>query len=107
MTPDLINAIFEAGGAIISLLNVRRLYYDRRISGISWLPIVFFTAWGAWNIWYYDFLLQSISVRCAFCLVLVNSTWLLMLFYYSIGRRSYGNLDPYVIKRLRSPRILS
>lgn len=40
MTPDTINAIFEGGGACLLLLNVHRLYLDKKLAGVALAPTV-------------------------------------------------------------------
>jgi hypothetical protein len=84
MSMDLINGLFEFVGALLLLLNVRRLAQDKKISGVHWGPTVFFTAWGVWNLFYYPSLDQRWSFLGGVCLVAVNLIWLLQLCYFAV-----------------------
>jgi len=82
MSDDLVNSLFEFGGAIALLFNIRRLLIDRELKGISWLPVLFFTTWGFWNLRFYSNLDQQWSFRGACAIVVANSVWLAMLAYF-------------------------
>ena len=82
MSPDLINGVFEGVGAILTSLNVLKLYKDKCIRGVHFAPVVFFTSWGAWNIFYYNHLNQPISWYAGIVLFIVNATWLIQMFIY-------------------------
>lgn len=82
MTSDQINAAFEASGAAFQFLNVRRLWRDRKIAGISPVPTVFFTYWGVWNLFYYPSLHQYWSLAAGLGLVIVNTIWLFLLWKF-------------------------
>lgn len=81
--PDLANGLFELGGAAFQLLNVKALMRDRRVQGVHWSPVVFFTAWGGWNLFYYPHLGQWLSFVGGLAIVLVNLLWLTLLASYS------------------------
>ncbi len=85
---DRINACFELFGAGVSLLSVRRLYIDKVVKGMSLWPVVFFTAWGVWNLRYYGVLEQNASVAAAFAMVMVNLLWLTLALIY---KRKYSD----------------
>lgn len=51
---DAINAVFEGGGAIFLMLNVRRLLKDRSVKGVSLVTTTWWTAWGFWNVYFYS-----------------------------------------------------
>lgn len=53
MIADLVNGGFELLGGLILLINIFRLRRDKRVAGISIIPICFFTLWGFWNLYYY------------------------------------------------------
>ena len=53
MSPDAVNGMFELLGAVFLVANCVRLYRDKQIKGVSPLPIVFFTVWGLWNLYFY------------------------------------------------------
>jgi hypothetical protein len=86
MIPDIVNGSFELGGALTTCLSVRRLWRDRRISGVHWAPTIYFTSWGAWNIWYYPTLGQWFSMLGGIAMAAVNLTWLLSLLWFIVVR---------------------
>lgn len=80
--PDIINAVFEIFGALFILLNVRRTMRDKQVRGIDWRYNVFFTAWGAWNLYYYQGLGQWWSWAAGVGVLLANAWWLVLIIYY-------------------------
>ena len=85
MSNDQVNACFELGGAIATCFSIRRLWAHREVRGVSYIPWVFFTVWGLWNIPYYHSLEQMWSVGAALCMVIANITWLLLAFIFQKG----------------------
>lgn len=83
MNPDVVNAIFEGGGAVLLLMNVRRLYLDKKLAGVALAPTVWFNVWGAWNLYYYAKLHQPWSWAAGVGVFLVNTTWVGMAIYYA------------------------
>ncbi len=79
---DIVNGLFELFASLFILDHCRHLYKDKVLSGVSWVSIVFFTAWGVWNLFYYPSLGQSFSFYAGILVVLSNLTWLGMIFYY-------------------------
>lgn len=79
---DLFNALFEMIGAALVLLSVRQLLKDRLVRGVHLAPVVFFTLWGAWNLFYYPSLDQWLSFAGALLMVLANACWLALLIYF-------------------------
>ena len=86
MSPDLINGIFEMGGALVLMLNVRRLWTQRTLRGVHWAPTAFFTSWGFWNLFYYPQLDQWFSFIGAVAIVTVNAAWLGLLAGLAVTR---------------------
>lgn len=82
MTPDHVNALFELFGGVFLLLNVRRLYRDKKINGVSLVPFVFYAAWGYWNVFYYWHLNQTLSWLCGFLPTVANTAWVLLACWY-------------------------
>lgn len=76
MTPDQINAVFELIAAMLLSLNVRRLWIDQELRGISLWPILFFAAWGGWNLIYYPHLQQWWSYAAGVAVLVANLAWL-------------------------------
>lgn len=83
MNFDVINGIFEIVGALFILLNIRRIYLDKQLKGVSWLPTVFFSSWGFWNLFYYPSLNQWYSFAGGILMVATNSFWLGQILYYA------------------------
>ena len=86
MTPDVFNAIFEAGGALLLCLNVRRLYQDKRLAGVALAPTVWFNVWGAWNLYYYHSIGQRWSWAAGMAVFAVNTAWVALAIWYRTGR---------------------
>ena len=82
MKQDIVNGIFELGGALVSSLHVRRIVVDKSVSGVSWIAVLFFTAWGYWNVYYYPAIEQPFSGSCAVVLAMMNTVYLAMLIRY-------------------------
>ena len=85
MTPDLVNGLFEFGGAAMLYLNVRALWRDRIIAGVHWGPVVFWTTWGFWNLFYYPHLDQWWSFAGGVAVVAMNTAWLVLLVWVSVN----------------------
>lgn len=83
MIPDIINSIFEAFGGVFVLLNVFKLYKDKKVRGIHWGSTIFFTSWGLWNMWYYPHLHQLASFVGGCFLAGSNVIWFLMRLRYN------------------------
>ena len=87
MTPDHINGAFEGGGALLLALNTHALWRDRRIQGVHWGPIVFWSLWGVWNLYYYPSLGQTWSFVGGCGVVTMNLLWLGLLGWYKLVKR--------------------
>ena len=87
MTADLINGLFEAFAGIFVLNHCRVLRRDRAVAGVSIASVVFFTAWGVWNLFYYPALGQSLSFIGGLFVVVANGIYVGMLLSYSKGTR--------------------
>lgn len=87
MTPDTINALFELGGALLTALNIRALLRDKTTKGVVWPVNAFFTAWGAWNLYYYPALGQWISFAAGVLLVAANAVWVGLAVHYASASR--------------------
>jgi len=83
MTPDIINGLFEFIGGLSIGLHIRDLYKQKKVAGVSIFPIVLFTSWGFWNIFFYSNLLLWLSFTGGIVMCLLNSIWLGQLIYYT------------------------
>ena len=84
---DLINGAFECAGGFFIWLSVRKLYQDKKVRGVSWPHVAFFSSWGFWNIWFYASLNQWFSWVGGLSLVLMNTFWLGQIVYYLWSER--------------------
>lgn len=88
MNPDLTQAFWELGSAVFGLLNIRAIRRSKSIAGVHWAPTAFFTAWGVYNLWFYDALHLPVAWWAGMAITAVNLIWLSHALYY-MGRR-YG-----------------
>ena len=82
MWQDWINGIFELCGGVFISLSCIKLYRDKKVRGVSFIHVAYFTLWGYWNIEYYSNLEQWSSLAGSLLVTLVNTVWLGMLIYY-------------------------
>jgi uncharacterized membrane protein YfcA len=80
--PDYVNGTFELCGGVFIALSVRQLLKDKMVRGVSWLAILFFTAWGYWNLFFYPHLDQWLSFAGGVGLALANTVYLALLVHY-------------------------
>lgn len=85
---DLVNGAFEFIGGLFLWTNVIRLYTDKELKGVNIMPVVFFSSWGYWNLYYYPSLDQWASFVGGLNIVIPNTIWALLAIYY---RRKNGN----------------
>jgi hypothetical protein len=74
-TSDLVNGLFEACGAISVLNHTRVLWRSRQAHGVSVLSILFFTAWGGWNLFFYPHLGQWLSFCGGLAIMVSEIVW--------------------------------
>lgn len=86
-TPDIINGAFEAAGAIAAWFNIAALTKHKAVKGFSPVAYIYFTAWGAWNLWYYPSLHQFASFVGALLIVLSNGLYTGLAVYYTFKQR--------------------
>lgn len=87
MNNDLVNACFELLGGVFIFLNVRRLYYDKTIRGVSVITMSFFTVWSYWSLYYYLSLGQVLSFLSAILFMIFSTVWIVMVVYYYKKRK--------------------
>lgn len=83
---DVINSGFEAVAAVLLWLNVVQIRKDRILRGMHWAPVIVFTAWGCWNLYYYASIGHWWSWVAAGAVLVVNGVWLFHLWLYRGGR---------------------
>jgi len=82
MTLDHINAVFEGGSVLLIASNVRRLYIDKKVSGVNIIPTAWFSIWGFWNLFYYWGLGQWYSWAFGSLVFWANTTWVVLAWLY-------------------------
>lgn len=82
MLLDIINGSFELAGAFIQWIQVRQILKDKEVKGVHWLPIMFFSSWGLWNLYYYPSLEQYFSFLGGLLLTTANTVWLVLIIKY-------------------------
>ncbi len=79
---DAANGGFEALASLAVLRSCWILHKDKMVRGVSLLMVAFFTVWGAWNVYYYPFLGQTLSFVAGVAVLLSNALYVSMLAYY-------------------------
>jgi len=79
---DLVNGVYEFMGAPFILMSILQLHKDKKVKGVSWIHVAFFSSWGYWNLYYYPHLNQWCSFLGGLFLVLTNTFWLGQIVYY-------------------------
>lgn len=82
MTPDLLNASFEAIGALFLAADCRALYRDKQLRGVYWPGRVFWASWGLWNVFYYPAIGQTLSFAAGLAVLVVNTVWCALAWKY-------------------------
>jgi hypothetical protein len=96
ISPDLINGLFEFLAAPFIWLSIRNLLKTKKVNGVSWIHVAFFTLWGYWNLFYYPQLEQWCSLAGGIAVVITNSIWVWFLIKYSRkGKNGYCHSDIY------------
>ena len=84
---DVTNGCFELLGGAFILFSVFKLINDKKVRGVSWIHVSYFTLWGYWNLYYYPHLGQWWSLIGSIGVVVTNTLWVVLLVYYSRGRK--------------------
>lgn len=82
MNLDMINGGFELAAGLLTLLTTRALLRDKKVRGVSPIPLVLFTAWGFFNLAYYPSLDQWFSFLGSCVIVAVNVVNLTLMWSY-------------------------
>jgi hypothetical protein len=79
---DAVNGFFELVSAFMVYLHIRVIKKDKEVKGMSIVPIVFFTVWGFWNIFFYPYNGLYLSAIAGAVLALVNSYYFYLIMKY-------------------------
>jgi len=82
MWQDIVNGLYESLGGIMLWNNVRILYKQKKVKGVSVLSTAFFTTWGIWNLYYYPHLEQWWSFAGGLVIVSANVVWVYFALKY-------------------------
>ena len=88
---DCVHGTFELAGGFFILLHVLRLLRDKEVRGVSAIAVAYMTLWGFWNMYYYPFLAQWFSTFGGAAIALINTAWVVLLFYYLRKERKAKN----------------
>lgn len=83
MTPDILNAAFEAIGAAFLVADCRALARDKQLRGVYWPGRVFWASWGVWNVVYYPAIGQVWSFLAGLPVLVANVAWCLLAWFAS------------------------
>lgn len=78
---DTVNATFEGGGAVLLCFNVRRLWRDKKLAGVSLVPTVWWNLWGFWNVYFYHAVAQHWSFWAGLGVLAMNTVWVALALY--------------------------
>ena len=83
---DLVNGLFESGGAFLTWINVYKICKDKETKGVFYPVWIFMSLWGLWNLYYYPSVGHYISFYAGIVLVLGNIFWVILAFIYNRRR---------------------
>ncbi len=86
MIEDKINAIFECMGSIFVFFSIKKLYLEKKVKGVDYKTVAFFTCWGFWNIYYYPCISQWASFLAGLFVTMANLIWVIQIIYYSFKK---------------------
>ena len=91
MTPDQINGCFELVAGVFLLLNVRKLYCDKKVRGACIPPVFFMAIWGVYGLYFYPHIGAWWSFLGCIPIACVNIVYTSQMFYY---KRKESNARP-------------
>ena len=83
---DVTNSTFLLLGAALNWANVLRILQDKKVLGVSPWPVTLFTLWGVWDCYFFPHLDQRLSMVASALVVIPNSVWLFLYWWYSERR---------------------
>jgi len=85
---DIINGLFETSGGIFISASIFKLHKDKKVRGIHWIQVCFFTIWGYWNLYYYPHLEQWFSFWGGMGICITQTIWFIQLMYYTLKEKN-------------------
>lgn len=87
---DFINAIgFEGMSCLFLTFNLRQLYVDKVVRGISLMSCGFYAIWACWNIFYYWSLNQPLSFYFGILVAILSVWWIILAVLYRMINSDY------------------
>lgn len=88
LSADTVNGIFEMSGSLAIWANVFKLLQDKTVKGCHWQPMIFWSSWSLWNLYYYPHLGQWLSFTGGCSLAVANVVWTFLAAYYMLRSKS-------------------
>lgn len=82
MTPDVVNGLFEFLGSFFIGFSIYKIHHEKKVAGVSWIHVIFWSFWGAWNLFYYPHLGQWWSFVGGIAVTATNTFYVGQLMYY-------------------------
>lgn len=79
---DLIHGLFGIVAAVFTLLNVLKLYRDKKVRGISIIFMFYLCSFNVWNIFYLFSLQQTLGAVSGLFVLAANIIWFGQMIYY-------------------------
>ena len=80
---DVVNGVFEGLAGFLLWNNVRILFHQKIVKGVSIFTTAMFALWGYWNLYYYPHLNQTASFIGGVLVVFANTVWVILAIRYS------------------------
>lgn len=87
--PDTINGAFEFGGSLAVWVNVWALWKDKGYKGARLAPMLFFSSFSLWNLWYYPHLGQWASLTGGIILGLANCAYVGLMLKFRTHKENH------------------
>ena len=84
---DFVNGAYEMLGAPFIFLSILNLVKEKKVKGVDWRAVTFFSTWSIWNLYYYPHLGQWASFFGGICIAIANLAWLLIMIYYILKEK--------------------
>ena len=80
---DLVNGAWEIIGGLFIIPSILNTIKEKEVKGVNWLTILFFLAWGLWNIYFYPSNGLMFSFYGGIFLGVMNLIWVILLIKYN------------------------
>ena len=90
MTPDVINSYFELTAGVLLTANIWRIHRDKKVRGVSVIPLAFMVLWGLWNCVFYPSVGAMWSFWAGAVCTTINAIWIAQIFYYKRQEKRHG-----------------